>query len=104
MRSAILLCLTSTLCALASACVSPKPIRYYRIDLPQATTAAGSAFPVTLAVGTIDSPPVMKDGRILSDFPTDEDPIHREYVNRAAVAARLAAERTGVHEPTGAAP
>jgi putative ABC transport system ATP-binding protein len=46
----------------------------------------------------------LKDGRILSDFPTDEDPIHREYVNRAAVAARLAAERTGVHEPTGAAP
>ena len=47
----------------------------------------------------------LKDGRILSDFPTDEDPIHREYVNRAAVAARLAAERTGVvNEPTGAAP
>jgi putative ABC transport system ATP-binding protein len=36
----------------------------------------------------------LKDGRILSDHPTDHDPIHREYLNRAAVAARAAAQST----------
>jgi putative ABC transport system ATP-binding protein len=36
----------------------------------------------------------LRDGRIVSDHPTDEDPIHREYLDRAATAAREAAERT----------
>jgi ABC-type uncharacterized transport system auxiliary subunit len=60
------------MCALSSACVSPKPIRYYRIDLPATTTAAGTEYPVTLAVGTIDSPPIMKDGRILYQVGSNE--------------------------------
>ena len=65
-RSVIQVCLILALCALGSACVSPKPIRYYRIDLPSTTTpAAGTAYPVTIAVGTIECPPIMKDGRIL---------------------------------------
>ena len=33
----------------------------------------------------------LKDGAILSDFTTDQDPIHREYLSRAAVAAQMAA-------------
>ncbi len=33
----------------------------------------------------------LKDGRIISDHPTTEDPIHREYLARAEVAARVAA-------------
>jgi putative ABC transport system ATP-binding protein len=33
----------------------------------------------------------LKDGRILSDFPTDQDPIHQDYVARALDAARRAA-------------
>jgi ABC-type uncharacterized transport system auxiliary subunit len=65
-------CLILTVCALGSACVSPKPIRYYRIDLPATTTAAGTEYPVTLAVGTIDSPPIMKDGRILYQVGSNE--------------------------------
>ncbi|MBX3365665.1 MAG: ABC transporter ATP-binding protein [Phycisphaeraceae bacterium] len=33
----------------------------------------------------------LRDGRILSDFPTDLDPIHREYLRQASVTASLAA-------------
>jgi putative ABC transport system ATP-binding protein len=29
----------------------------------------------------------LRDGLIVSDFPTERDPIHREYLNRAALAA-----------------
>jgi putative ABC transport system ATP-binding protein len=50
----------------------------------------------------------LRDGRIVSDFPTNEDPVHREYLNRAAVTARLAAEATAAAEAaslaSGAAP
>jgi putative ABC transport system ATP-binding protein len=35
----------------------------------------------------------LKDGKIVSDFATDQDPIHREYLDRQATAARDAAER-----------
>jgi ABC-type uncharacterized transport system auxiliary subunit len=65
MRSAYEVFLILLLCALGSACVSSKPIRYYRLDLPATSTPAGTVYPVTLAVGAIDSPPIMKDGRIL---------------------------------------
>jgi ABC-type uncharacterized transport system auxiliary subunit len=42
-------------------------VKYYRIGVPEAaTTAASSArFAVTLKVGNIESPPLMRDGRIL---------------------------------------
>jgi putative ABC transport system ATP-binding protein len=41
----------------------------------------------------------LRDGRVITDFPTDEDPVHREYLNRAAVAAETAAraERQQAH-------
>jgi putative ABC transport system ATP-binding protein len=38
----------------------------------------------------------LRDGRIVSDHPTGEDPIHREYINRALDAAqRAAADMSG---------
>jgi putative ABC transport system ATP-binding protein len=33
----------------------------------------------------------LKDGRVISDFPTLQDPIHREFLDRAVVAAEVAA-------------
>ena len=65
MRSAVLFCLIATLCALVTACVSPKPIKYYRIDIPVSQPSAGATSRVTLAVGNIECPPIMRDGRIL---------------------------------------
>ena len=38
---------------------------------------------------------VVKDGKIVSDNPTRTDPIHREYLDRMAVAA---AELAGPHD------
>ncbi|MBX3376138.1 MAG: ABC transporter ATP-binding protein [Phycisphaeraceae bacterium] len=35
----------------------------------------------------------LKDGKIVSDHPTDSDPIHREFLNRAVQAAQAAAEQ-----------
>src|SRR5436190_1715600 len=72
MRSVFQMCLILVLCALGSACVSPKPIKYYRLDLPVTTTAAGTVYPVAIAIGTIDCPPIMKDGRILYQVGTHE--------------------------------
>jgi putative ABC transport system ATP-binding protein len=45
----------------------------------------------------------LRDGRIISDHPTDEDPIHQEYLNRAVLAAQSAADRAAVHVNPGAA-
>ncbi|HLO41303.1 MAG TPA: hypothetical protein VK176_09790, partial [Phycisphaerales bacterium] len=39
----------------------------------------------------------LRDGRIVSDFPTSEDPMHQAYLKRAAEAAVSAA-----HLPEGA--
>ena len=36
----------------------------------------------------------LKDGRILSDFPRDEDPIHKDYLDRMATAAQELAKRS----------
>ncbi len=44
----------------------------------------------------------LRDGRIVSDFPTSQDPIHREYLNRMAVAAAEMAGIVGAPEPSKA--
>jgi putative ABC transport system ATP-binding protein len=44
----------------------------------------------------------LKDGKIVSDNPTDQDPIHREFLNRAAIAAQAAAEQSGLINGNGA--
>jgi ABC-type uncharacterized transport system auxiliary subunit len=59
-------CLIATLCTLLSGCATGRPVKYYRIEVPvPAAAAAGTIFDVTLHVGSIDSPPLMRDGRIL---------------------------------------
>ena len=36
----------------------------------------------------------LRDGRVLTDYPTNDDPVHREYLNAVAGMARRAAEIT----------
>ncbi len=43
----------------------------------------------------------LRDGKILSDFPTDQDPTHRAYVQAAANSAVQLAQATAVFEPVG---
>jgi putative ABC transport system ATP-binding protein len=38
----------------------------------------------------------LRDGVVVSDHPTDSDPIHQDYVQRALASARSAAERVAV--------
>src|SRR6185436_8300467 len=50
----------------------------------------------------------LRDGKIVSDFPTSQDPIHQDYVARALDAAKRAADMTEAAgtiadvKPTGA--
>ena len=47
-------------------CGASRPVRYYRLEIPQMAAAAGGAgFPVSLQVGDIEAPAMMRDGRIL---------------------------------------
>jgi ABC-type uncharacterized transport system auxiliary subunit len=47
-------------------CGTSRPVKYYRIPLPDPAASVSSApFAVTLKVGNIDAPPLMRDGRIL---------------------------------------
>ena len=51
---------------LAAACGAARPIKYYRLEIPSATpAAAATGFGVSIQVANIDSPPIMRDGRIL---------------------------------------
>jgi ABC-type uncharacterized transport system auxiliary subunit len=54
-------------CALIAGCVGAgQPVKYYRLEVPLPPSAAAETpFAVTLQVGNLDSPPVMRDGRIL---------------------------------------
>jgi ABC-type uncharacterized transport system auxiliary subunit len=65
MGSAVRICLIAMLCGSVSACAGARPIKYYRIEVPEAPAAAGTVLSVTLQVGNIDSSPIMRDGRIL---------------------------------------
>lgn len=58
--------LTVGLCLLSGCVAGGGPIRYYRIEVPsQPAVNAAPGFGVTLQVGTLDAPPIMRDGRIL---------------------------------------
>jgi ABC-type uncharacterized transport system auxiliary subunit len=73
MRSAIRVWLIATLCTLGSACAGARPIKYYRIEIPAPPpSAADTSFGITLQVGNIDSPPLMRDGRILYQVGANE--------------------------------
>jgi len=66
----------SILCIMLTACaVKSRPIKYYRIDVPVTVSSAsssGSGFNVSLQVGNIDAPPIMRDGRILYQVGANE--------------------------------
>jgi len=60
-------------CLILAACAASRPIRYYRLEIPEPLAAApGAGFGVALQVANIDSPPIMRDGRILYQMNTHE--------------------------------
>lgn len=66
-----LLVVTASL--LVAACGAPRPIKYYRLEIPSVTPAAAAkSFGFSLQVANIDSPPIMRDGRILYQVGTHE--------------------------------
>ncbi len=55
-----------TLSLAAAACGATRPIKYYQLEIPALPPApAGAGFSVRLQVGNIESPPILRDGRIL---------------------------------------
>ena len=61
------------LCVLIPACGAARPIRYYQLEIPSPVPApAGTGFGVSLQVGNIEAPPIMRDGRILYQVGTHE--------------------------------
>jgi ABC-type uncharacterized transport system auxiliary subunit len=56
-----------TLALAAAACgAASRPIKYYRLEVPQPLPpATGAGFPVSLQVGDIEAPAIIRDGRIL---------------------------------------
>ena len=58
-----------TLVALAalalSGCLGGRPIRYYTVEFPPAPKSSGAAFPITLLVGRIGAPEILKDEPIV---------------------------------------
>jgi ABC-type uncharacterized transport system auxiliary subunit len=61
------LCWIASMSLLLSSCASSRPVKYYRIEIPTPAALATSngVSAVTLQVANIDSPPIMRDGRIL---------------------------------------
>ena len=58
--------IVATLLVLTAACGASRPIKYYQLEIPALSQAvAGTTFGVSLQVGNIESPPIMRDGRIL---------------------------------------
>ena len=65
--------IVATLLLLAAACGVGRPIKYYRLEIPEPAAATGGAgFGISLQVGNIESPPIMRDGRILYQVGTHE--------------------------------
>jgi ABC-type uncharacterized transport system auxiliary subunit len=58
--------IVATLTLAVAACGASRPVRYYRLEIPNpGPAAAGTGFPFSLQVGNMESPPIMRDGRIL---------------------------------------
>jgi ABC-type uncharacterized transport system auxiliary subunit len=65
--------IVAKLLLIVTACGASRPIKYYQLELPSpGPTVAGTAFGVSLQVGNIESPPIMRDGRILYQVSTHE--------------------------------
>ena len=55
-----------TLFLAAAACGATRPIKYYQLEIPSPNPGtARDGFSVALQVGNIESPPILRDGRIL---------------------------------------
>jgi ABC-type uncharacterized transport system auxiliary subunit len=62
-----------TLWLAAAACGATRPIKYYQLEIPLPTPAtAREGFSLALQVGNIESPPIIRDGRILYQTGTHE--------------------------------
>ncbi len=58
---------------LAAACGAMRPIKYYRLEIPQPAAAPTAAsLGISIQVGNIDTPAIMRDGRILYQVGTHE--------------------------------
>ncbi len=72
--------IVATLSLAAAACGATRPIKYYQLEIPPPTTAAASpGFGVSLQVGNIESPPIMRDGRILYQVGTHEVGVYEYF-------------------------
>jgi len=62
-----------TLSLAAPACAATRPVKYYQLEIPSPMTATPrTGLSVALQVGNIDSPPIIRDGRILYQVGTHE--------------------------------
>ena len=72
---------TISLVCLAAGCVSAKSPRYYRLNLAPAATQSGTApFQVSLLVGRLTAPRILRDDRVvygMSDVEMGVDEYHR---------------------------
>jgi len=65
--------MVATLSLLAVACGAMRPIKYYQLEIPApAPAAAVPGVGVSIQVGDIESPPIMREGRILYQVNTHE--------------------------------
>jgi ABC-type uncharacterized transport system auxiliary subunit len=65
--------MTAILSVIVTACGAMRPIKYYQLEMPPPSSASTvPEFNVALQVGSIDSPPIMRDGRILYQVGTHE--------------------------------
>jgi ABC-type uncharacterized transport system auxiliary subunit len=66
-------CGAALLFMLLSGCVGGQPIKYYRLEIPPAPDATPEIpFGVSLQVANLDTPPLMRDGRLLYQVGTHE--------------------------------
>jgi ABC-type uncharacterized transport system auxiliary subunit len=57
----------------AAGCGATRPIKYYQLEIPSpAPVPTREGFSVSVQVGNIESPPIMRDGRILYQTGTHE--------------------------------
>jgi ABC-type uncharacterized transport system auxiliary subunit len=72
------LCVIAVVCIMLAGCAAAsRPIKYYRLDVPPAAASPSSSpstagFDLSLQVGNIDAPPIMRDGRILYQVGANE--------------------------------
>jgi ABC-type uncharacterized transport system auxiliary subunit len=71
---------------------SASPMRFYSLSLPAVPKASGNPYPVTLLVGHIQAPPILRDDRILYRTGTYEMGTY-QYLRWAAPPAEMVGVR-----------